>query len=158
MNLVQAFKKRKRLKEEINKLSEMLNNYDGLMRESTEAEKIGFFDDKTALEAYETYKKTIDELIKLNKAINEANIQIKPLVDTVEILKNQRNTLTKINETIRYVIKKKQYYPENDKTVTYISNLDQSLILKDLDTLNIQIDDFEEKIQKLNINTNIEGY
>lgn len=158
MNLIQAFKVRKRLKSKIDELSQMLANYDGLIRESTETEKIGFFDDKTALEAYETYKKTTDELIKLTKAINEANIQIKPLVDTVEILKNQRNTLTKINETIRYVIKKKQYYPENDKTVTYVSNLDQSLVLKDLDTLNLQIDAFEEKIQKLNINTNIEGY
>ncbi len=153
MNLNKAFKKRNKLQEEINELRAMMSSKI-IVREKGEEENRLLLNGFTAEEWLAFVNGKYEELSKLLIAIDKANAEIKPLLSEINIYKAQKSFLTGLND---YIAKspRKYYYSETNKTVYYELNLKQEEILALIAKLSEKIENLEEKIQKLNFETQV---
>ena len=153
MNLNKAFKKRNKLQEEINELRAMMSSKI-IVREKGEEENRLLLNGFTAEEWLAFVNGKYEELSKLLIAIDKANAEIKPLLSEINIYKAQKSFLTGLNDYIAKSLRK-YYYSETNKTVYYELNLKQEEILALIAKLSEKIENLEEKIQKLNFETQV---
>lgn len=94
------------------------------------------------------------QTVKLLIGIDKANAEIKPLLSELNVYKAQKSFLSGLNDYIAKSLRK-YYYSETNKTAYYELNFKQEEILALIAQLSEKIENLEEKIQKLNFETQV---
>lgn len=153
MNLNQAFKKRNKLQEEINSLKSMRSERI-VVKEVGEPENTRRLNGLTCSQWLKLTNDKIAELVKLAVAIDKANERIKPLLTQLNIYKSQQAFLSGLNDII-VDSPRKHYYAETDKSIYFELTIKQENLLEQIDLLDKEIEQLEEKIGQLNVSTQV---
>ena len=150
MNLVQAFKKRNKLQNEINELRRMYSS-STLVREEGEpeaTEKLNGMTCKQWLDEISFRENNLESLIEM---IDRANKDIKPTLSKIQHAKNAKKFREELLMTLRSNAGEKRYY--NDKIIKYTLNLDPKEIYESIKQIDKEIEILEEKVSIYNATT-----
>jgi len=150
MNLVQAFKKRNKLQNEINELRRMYSS-STLVREEGEpeaTEKLNGMTCKQWLDEISLRENNLESLIGM---IDRANKDIKPTLSKIQHAKNAKKFREELLRDLRSNAGEKRYY--NDKIIKYTLNLDPKEIYESIKQIDKEIEILEEKVSIYNATT-----
>lgn len=153
MNLVQAFKKRNKLQNEINELRRMYSS-STLVREEGEpeaTEKLNGMTCKQWLDEISFRENNLESLIEM---IDRANKDIKSTLSKIQHAKNAKKFREELLMTLRSNAGEKRYY--NDKIIKYTLNLDPKEIYESIKQIDKEIEILEEKVSIYNATTLID--